>query len=114
MANAAMDKALDLISEVFRPERKANEEILLQGHRVQELVENGRYDFRDACIAMKVTADEVRAAYNWLMDDDARLLTRFDYEGPSFRALNLMMVAWMDGEEEGADPVIVELRRRRA
>jgi hypothetical protein len=95
-SNQALNRALDEITDTFRPERKEKETILLNGHRVMQLVKAGRYSFENACIVLRTFPMDVREAFNWLQDDNARLNVRFDTDIHGLGPRDYIMVGWFN------------------
>jgi hypothetical protein len=93
MTGPAMQKCLDTIADVFRPERKQREFIVFQGLRVHELVEAGRYSFEEACKLLDVSEARLGVALFWLKEDDARILREHAYTTLS-RAHAFETLAW--------------------
>jgi hypothetical protein len=98
MTGQAMQKALDHIGDAFREERKERQHIVLQGRRVQELVEAGRYSFPEACRKMQVDAEQVAESFFWLIDDNARLNVLYNTTTHRQSSFDFMMVGWF-GEQ---------------
>jgi hypothetical protein len=77
MSSPAMQKCLDHIGDAFKPERKANANILLQGCRLKELVDGGRCGFNKACVLLKIKPEDIWSAFRWMQEDNKRLNEKF-------------------------------------
>jgi hypothetical protein len=96
MTGPAMQKALNHVTEAFRPERTERSDILMQGHRVKALVEGKRYSFTEACRQMEVEPVQVLNAAEWLAQDNARLNARFNSSAHALTEAHLSVVAFMN------------------
>lgn len=96
----ALEKALKHVEDTFRTERQEKLSIILTGHRIKKLVEDGRYDYHDAVKALGVNVGEVYAAHYWLIDDNARLNALYECEIHRQLPSDWIMVGWMKDEEE--------------
>jgi len=94
MPSPAMTKALDHVSDEFRPERQQRRQIILQGHRVMSLVEAGRYSFPEACRLMEVDEQKITDAHLWLFHDNARMNDIFDTDIHFMSPADYVMTGW--------------------
>lgn len=102
--NAALDRCLALIGETFRPERKERESVILSGHRVQALVEAGRYDFTEACRLLEVDAEKVSATLEWLIEDNSHMNAIHECYTHECSSNAFMMVGWF--KEQTANKIV--------
>ena len=111
MTGPAMQKALDQIGDAFRPERKERQAIILTGHRVKTLVQDGRYSFAEACRLLKLSKGQVAEAFKWLVADNARMNAAYNSEVHGMNAQDYFMLGFINHEEApDHDGNVVSLR----
>lgn len=99
MTNQALTDACQHIEETFRPERKQRDQLLLNGHRIMQLVQGERYEFTEACLIFDVRVSALEEALGWLIDDNVRLNAKYETSVHHQSPLDYIMVGWMKDEE---------------
>lgn len=94
-----LQKTIMHIQDAFRDERKKNASILLNAHRIKELVDNGRYDFHTACKLLKTSSLEVKTALLWMIEDNARLNSAYDTQVHAQPAMDYITAGWFHDQE---------------
>lgn len=107
--NGAMARTCKQMEDAFCPERRAQNEILLAGYRVQSLVEGRRYSFPEAVRLMKVDATQVKVALDFLADDNDRMNATYGTDIHGVRIDDYVMVKWFrEQEEDQATAEVIE------
>jgi hypothetical protein len=97
---SAIDKALAHIEDAFRQERKDKLSIMADGHRVKFLVDRGRFGFREACREAGVDATKIKEAFDWFVDDNARLNPTHNSNVHKMDLCDYTVVGWFQEQEE--------------
>jgi hypothetical protein len=93
---AAMDKALSVISDAFRPQRKGANQRMIELLRLKELVHGHRMTFTDALAALETQVDWIRDGVNWLVIDNGYLNRKHGSDRFHFRADEIAAIEWLD------------------
>lgn len=83
MTNSALNNAINMISDVFRPERKGANQRIIEGCRLMELVKTHRYTFLEACSKLETDPSWILDGFAWVNIDNAGLIEKYG-DNPAF------------------------------
>lgn len=111
---SAVQNAEAHIADAFRPERKAQDAVLLAGYRIKELVQAGRYSFPEACRLLGVEKGQVASAFAWVGDDNYRMNRVHKCEVHDMHTRDYFLLGWFNDEESCLEDNVIQFPGRAA
>lgn len=93
---AAMDKAISVISDAFRSERKGANQRMIECLRLRELVTGHRCSFQDALAKLETQVDWIKDGIAWLTIDNGYLNRKHGSDSFHFRADEITAIEWLN------------------